>query len=242
MQRSAQVAVAALVLLVAGCTTSTAPPPAPTTAEPTASGVDWALERAEFFESLGPPPPSAPDYTEEEAHVALVQIADPVWAQILTRFPAATRPSAGFVEWQSEDDRYDESKGQIACLTEHGLAVDVGRDSEGNPGGIMLSLNDEASTVAAFFCQWVAFPIRPSPQFTPEQFGYQYDYLVGFVAPCLEAHGNDVPPPISREAYITEWPNQGWFPSITEIDDETRYNELLATCPSTMPDPDDPAF
>ena len=238
MQVATRAGVIVTVVLLAGCTSpmDTAEP----TPNATSDAVDWTGKRAEFLAALGPPP-NRLAFTEEEAHAALAQRSELEWAQILTRFPAAVRPTTGFTEWQTKEPWLDEGQGQLGCLTEHGLAVDIGRDRDGNPGGIMLSLDDEASTVAAYFCQWVAFPTRPSPQFTASEFGYQYDYLVGFVTPCLEAHGVDVPPPISREAYITEWPNQGWFPSIPDVDEET-HDELLATCSPTMPDRNDPAF
>jgi hypothetical protein len=196
--------VAVAVLLLASCAAT----PAST---PTAPATDWSAARQAFLDAYGDLPPSVP-YTDAEAADALSTEADAAWSQVSTRFADAVRPTEGFVHWATDDDRTSPTGDLATCLSTHDVQVDTGTDGAGATT-IGWGTDDTAeSWVGQFFCTEVAYPARPKPPLDAAQLGYFYDYLVGFVAPCLEANGHKVPPVISRDDFVSEYPDQGWFP------------------------------
>jgi hypothetical protein len=118
-----------------------------------------------------------------------------------------------------------------ACYAAAGIPIDYGTNSNGEIVGLGTSTNTEAEAVSAYECG-ATHPSKPWPYPSPEQLGYIYDYLVRFIVPCYEANGITNPPPPSREGFVGNWPNQGWFPTSGDLPlhppDEAALN---AACP-----------
>jgi hypothetical protein len=185
---------------------------------PTGTGVTVA--------DLGPVPEAAV-FTPEEEEAARAAAVEKSWDNFSAVYPDAIRPEATFVEYVTGAaymQRYD-------CLVAEGVDLNLSPD-----GRTWERANTSASTqfddLADFVCA-TRYPGHPQPPATVEQLGYLYDYLVQIQVPCLATFGLATEAPPTREEFITEYPDQGWFAS--PLDDTSGINEetLYSTCPST---------
>ena len=211
--RSAIVAFAAAAMLISGCTA----PDSPSTTS------TYSPELAQALLELGPYPTPAP-LTESERDAQLSEGSDREWAEVLTSFPDAIRPDVEVIETVSTNEYRDKRR---ACLTEAGETIAPGDEWE--PDGT------EASAILGYVCA-VEFPITPGRPFSDLELGYLYDFLTGFTVPCMSARGYETDPPISREAFVTKWPNQNWYPYPGGLELMAEESEqLLAECPTEPP-------
>jgi len=199
--------VLASVVMITGCTST----PAAVAPEPDARQV--------VLDTLGPFPADSP-WTEDEREQALIASSDSYWSRVTMLFPSAERPDVERVAEVSPD----ESNAQIAaCLNEAGVSL-------ASPGEFSSSY--EGDNLAWYACN-VRYPTVPRPPVNDEQLGYIYDYLTGFVAPCLEKLGLEVEAPPTRKFFIEQWPNQNWYPA-PAVDGELGELEAIGKeCPSS---------
>ncbi|WP_166878839.1 hypothetical protein [Salinibacterium sp. ZJ450] len=101
----------------------------------------------------------------------------------------------------------------------------------GKVSGMEWTTDLEEHAVGAYVC----LGRHRSQPFAPPndaQLGWVYDYLTQFLAPCYEANGIENPPGPSREDFVANWPDQGWFPTTghfpMEIDEERA---IFEACP-----------
>ena len=158
------------------------------------------------------PWPAGDPFTDADVEAARVAEAERDWQGVLARFPDAVRPEVAF-EYVTEANRVDVRR---ACFEAAGLPIEEGRS--GTPDGPVVSVNATTTTtvqeVAAYTCR-VAHPDqRTSGPPNAEQLGWIYDYLTEYYAPCYAANDIVVPPAPSRDEFVANWPNQGWFPSV----------------------------
>jgi len=104
---------------------------------------------------------------------------------------------------------------------------------ESGDGSFEMSSEDQLTfDVASYVCAAKYF-VKPSPPPTAPELDYTYTYLIEFLTPCLEAHGQTVPTPISREAFVSEYPNQHWYPG--PKGDAPDRETILKECPLRPP-------
>jgi hypothetical protein len=210
------VAAVACVALSA-CTSTPLPSDSP-------AAIDWQAERDEFAATHGELPDFGPPLSDADAFAALGPIADEAWSAVLASHPDAVRPVDGFVRWATDADVFSEEGADLAqtselaaCFTAHGALVDVGQTEDGGTA-LGASAETEEGEVGMYFCSNVAYPQRP-PSPSPERAGYIYDYYVGYLVPCFEAHGvkqGSASP--TRDQYIAEFTHQTWGPTYPEAD------------------------
>jgi len=220
------VALMALALALTGCSSWTdgQSVAAPTrTPLPTGSGMTVA--------DLGPVPEPAV-FTPDEEDAARLAAVETSWENLLLVYPDATRPDATFVEYitgAAYMQRYD-------CLVAEGVELTLSPD-ERSWERTSASAPTQAEDLADFVCA-TRYPSHPQPPATAEQLGYLYDYLVQIQVPCLGSFGIATEPPPTRDEFITEYPDQGWFASplddTSDIEGVTEAT-LFESCPSTPP-------
>lgn len=216
-----------ILLAISGCTAESAPPPSESPSPDTSTDIV-----AEALNVLGPVP-TAPPLSPEEEERARIAAVESGWDSVRAQYPDAQRPSVEF-EHYSEHEEY--LRGQIDCLRDLGLKVDLAHDADGAVNGFSLDFGEDDgqnASIGSWSCQ-VRYPQHPRPPATPEQLGYLYDYFTQFVVPCLEAHGQPQAVPLTRAEFIARWPDQGWFPSSNR--DAPDGEATDAACPSVMPD------
>ena len=166
--------------------------------------------------------PTGEPLSDEEELGETTRVIELYWQSVVADFPDAERPVVDIAEVVDAGDR----EAPLAdCLKNQGVSVPADQSAESwYPA-------TEGEALAWFTCQ-ASYPPRPSPPITDDQLGYLYDYLTLFVAPCLNKHGSNVPKPPSREDFITEWPNQMWYPEPTNVHgDDPEYAGILEACP-----------
>ena len=223
--RRASAAAVALMALAAltGCAgASTAVGDATATPEATdAAAQVVSIPMPEFA-----PWPAGDPFTDADVEAARVAEADRDWQGVLARFPDAVRPEVAF-EYVTETNRVDVRR---ACFEAAGLPIEEGHS--GTPDGPVVSVNATTTTtaqeVAAYTCR-VAHPDkRTSGPPNAEQLGWIYDYLTEYYGPCLAANAIDVSPAPPRDDFVTNWPNQGWFPSNTRPMPDPEWDAALS--------------
>ncbi len=229
-------AFAVCVLALTGCSAPTpnAPGPGSATSDapspPTGAPADSYPAVDDVLRELGPAPKPA-SFSEEQVEEARRAQVEGEWENVLERFPDAQRPDVAFIRYLADDER---AQVMVDCL------VDRGVDAELSLSGNEVSSSsppeqEQADAVSHFECR-VQFPVRPWPPLTAEQLGYLFDYLEGFTAPCLEAHGNPQPAAPTREFFIENWPQQNWFPGPSlEIMGTPEGSAIEQACPVTPP-------
>lgn len=211
---------------VTGCSAGSAPSATPWPV-PTASS-DPASSRAVSIPmpDLGPSPAPVPLSDVDRETLRLANL-DAQWQSVVSMFPDAKRPDVEFAAYLSEADRAEKL---APCYTESGIKYSEGTDENGTVVGLSPSIIDEASAVAIFLCD-AAYPHQLVAPPSPEILGYLYDYFTKFVVPCYEANGITNNPAPTREAFITQWPNQNWFPSMGDVADTADGDAIETACP-----------
>ena len=215
---------AALIVLatLTGCSGGTAAGDATATPEATDAAAQVVSIPMPEFE----PWPAGDPFTDADVEAARVAEADRDWQGVLARFPDAVRPEVAF-KYVTEANRVDVRR---ACFEAAGLPIEEGRS--GTPDGPVVSVNATTTTtaqeVAAYTCR-VAHPDkRTSGPPNAEQLGWIYDYLTEYYGPCLAANAIDVSPAPPRDDFVTNWPNQGWFPSNTRPMPDPEWDAALS--------------
>lgn len=200
-------------IALTGCATT--PGPAPSRQ----AGID----RQKVLNQLGTYPPDA-ELTDEAAAQLLGDAADSTWSRVIAQFPSAARPDVAVEKRVATEDAREIL---TTCLVESGLDLGVGGYNEYFP--------ETAPDGIAWYTCKARFPLEPEAAPTEDQLGYIYDYLVSFVVPCLEENGATNAAPPTREDFIAEWPNQGWFPYVTNAAPGSKESEKInSLCPSTI--------
>ena len=205
-------AAAAMTALAAlsGCTgASTGAGDATATPEPTdAAAQVVSIPMPEFA-----PWPASDPFTEADIEAARIAEADRDWQGVLGSYPDAVRPEVVFEAYVTDENRVDVMR---ACYEAAGLPIDEGRtgtDPDSPVDAIGTSTTTVEEAIAAHSCR-VAHPNkRTSGPPNAEQLGWIYDYLTEYYVPCFEANDIVVPTAPSRDEFVANWPNQGWFPS-----------------------------
>jgi hypothetical protein len=218
-----------LAAALAGCTAIV--PASPPPADPAEV---WSKLHAAFLAEHGDFPEGDPEYSEDEAHAALAEKADEAWANtVLVDYPDAIRPSEGFERWVTEDDYGSLESDLATCYSDHGIGVSLGYLADGTVGGMeYLSDGTEAAQVGRYFCQWVAYPSRPSPPPNEARLGYMWDYYNEFLVPCFDDFGVPQSPIIPRDEWIDSFPRANW--SLKYPQDDTDLDLLIETCPQDL--------
>lgn len=208
------------VLILSGCTAeSTAPSPG---ASPTFTAVPYPMP------DFGPKP-TMPPLTDAEAETQRVVEQDDFWQRrVLDRFPDAVRPEVKFGGYVTDDDWVDIRRD---CYTAAGLPFDIGTNPAGKGGALSPNVDTESNAVAGYVCD-SEHPFRPLAPLDARVLGWYYDYLTEFLAPCYAANGirNTAPP--SREYFIANFPDQGWWPSQGSSPMGTAVDDAIdAACP-----------
>lgn len=205
--------------LLAGCSTvEGAPAPTPS---PTFTAVAFPMP------DLGSEP-TMPPPTDAGAESQRIVDQDDHWrADVLRQYPDAARPEVTFAGYPADADRVAVMS---ACYTAAGVRFGLGTDENG-VSAISFETNSEAEAIAAFVCQ-AKNPVRPGAKPDARVLGWFYDYLTQFLAPCYAANGISNPPPPTREYFIFNYPNQGWWPSQGTMPMGTPEDEALnEACP-----------
>ncbi len=203
------VSVVAVVLLVAACS------------EQSDGEAPELSQRDAILNELGPFPASQ-ELSDEQVDAARHQAADAWWSMVAAQYPSLERPEV-VVEREAASDEVDELL--ESCLEEKGH--DLGGYSVNEIG-----LSTPEIAISWFECK-VSYPEESHPGYSNEQVAYLYDYLTGFVVPCLEERGSEIDQAPSRETFVANWPNQGWFPAANngELGSPENVAANLA-CPS----------
>lgn len=212
------------VLLLAGCATGGAPE-----AVPHPSGDPARVAVSLELPDLGAAPAGDPPLTEAESEEARLDEAEQSWQLVLQRYPNAVRPDVVFAGFVTDDTRVETMR---ECYAAAGLPVDEGRDTGGRVVSIGTTTTNEAEAIAQFACA-TAHPSKtvfPGPNAAER--GWFYDYLTTFTVPCLAANGIESDAPPSREEFVANWPNQGWYPSVGMSADAEWDAALEKACPS----------
>jgi len=175
---------------------------------------------------LGPSPAPATPGPDELEKLRLDE-QDREWDAVTATYPDAVRPADPFQEYRDPND----STALLGCLTAAGLPVDLGSTvGGGGPVSVGTSTSTEAEEVASFTC-WAGYPTKPVAPMTAAQLDYLYSYLTEYLVPCYEANGitNEKAP--SREDFVSQWPNQGWFPDTTSAAlSDQEQQRIDSTC------------
>jgi hypothetical protein len=197
-------------MLLAGCAqVEAAPDPGAPSAEsepmPDATVVAYPMP------DLGPSP--APAVLDPEGTEKLrLEEQDRQWESVTITYPDATRPADPFQQYRDSIDSVELTD----CFAAAGLQVDIGTTADGSGRtGISVSPEDESQAISAYEC-WAAYPSTPIAPMTTEQLDYLYSYLTQYLVPCYEANGVTVPEAPPRDDFVSNWPDQGWFPSTGE--------------------------
>lgn len=207
---AAVIAVGAVVLMT-GCAMGSGGNGSPSPSIPSSAPSSEApeeLAKPYPMPDLGPSPAPVPLSDDEVERMRLEQ-EDAAWAAVLMTYPDAVRPQVTFEGYLTASDRVEVMS---ACYTAAGLPLNLGKDGRGTVVSVGANVRTEAEAISQFSCQ-AAHPHRPVPPPSHEQLGYIYDYLVRFLVPCYELNGIVNPPPPPRDDFVSNWPNQGWFPS-----------------------------
>lgn len=160
---------------------------------------------------LGPSPAPAP-LDADRLEALRIEQQDQQWQGVVATYPSAVRPADPFREYRDEAAAPE----LVDCLEAAGIPVDIGTDADGEgPAGLMVSPVDEAESVASFTC-WSTYPTTPIAPMTTEQIDYLYSYLTEYLVPCYEANGATITAAPSRADFVSQWPQQGWFPTTAE--------------------------
>lgn len=175
---------------------------------------------------LGPSPAPATPGPDELEKLRLDE-QDRQWDAVTATYPDAARPADPFQEYRDPND----STALLGCLTAAGLPVGLG-STVGGGGTVSVgtSTSTEAEEVASFTC-WASYPTKPVAPMTTAQLDYLYSYLTEYLVPCYEANGitNEKAP--SREDFVSQWPNQGWFPDTTSAAlSDQEQQRIDSTC------------
>jgi hypothetical protein len=213
--------------LFAGCSTGPAPAPEATPwPVPTASELAGSSAVTVPMPDLGPSPTPVPLTDADRESLRLAGL-DAQWQAVTMTYPNAERPA---VEFNGHLDEAARAAALAPCYTESGVTYSEGKDETGTVVGVSPDITDEASAVAIYVCD-AAYPRAQVAPPSPEILGYLYDYLTQFVIVCYEANGITNPPAPTREEFVTQWPNQNWFPMI-ESDAGTASSEAInQACP-----------
>lgn len=214
---------------LAGCS-AVAAAPTPS-ADPVAI---WAEHHAEFLAEHGEFPAGDPPLSEEEGRAALAASSDRMWEDgVLSSYPDAVRPTEGFVRWQVPEDQTSITSDLATCFTSHGLLLDYGTDVDGNVSGLGSSGPNTVDTlVAQFFCNFVAYPHRPTPPPNAARLGYIWDAYNEFLVPCFEANGVPQQPIAPRDEWIADFPNSTWTPR--HPTDDADLDRIYQICPMDL--------
>ena len=223
----AALAAASVALALAGCASADATageaPPSP---EPTPLAVTVPMP------DLGPVPDPDPPLSEEESEAKRLEAADQRWEWVLATYPDAVRPADPFEAYITDDQRVEV---MTDCLEAAGVPIERGYATADLTGPVLSAHpmpETEAQAVAGYMCD-VAHPVKIVAGFANEaELGWIYDYLTRFTVPCYEANGIENPPPPSREEWVANWPNPGWFPTTGDLPLEPEFEAALAeACP-----------
>lgn len=177
---------------------------------------------------LGVLPVADPPLTESQSEAARLEQVEEAWQQLLVRYPTAVRPEVSF-GYVTDETRVETIR---ACFTAAGLPIDEGRDADGQVVSIGTSTANEAEAIAQFICV-TAHPTKIASAGPNEaERGWFFDYLTEFTVPCLAANGIETEPSPTREEFIANWPNQGWYPTVVMSADAAWDASLEAACPS----------
>ena len=216
--------VSAAVLGLTGCTGAMVGSPTETAADAKASGAS-PISKSVVLAALGAVPPAVPR-TDEQVEEQRISNADFAWGFVVDKFPDETRPEVDFVRYVQPEES---AQARHGCLVERGV-TGASIDIDGN---LSIDMSDpdtvRDSTIGSYACS-VAYPASPGPQLSDEQSAYLYDYFVKFLVPCLEAEGQEISDAPSREAFIANWPNQGWFP----VPDDDRTEAVCQNVPDGL--------
>jgi len=187
--RGRTVVVAALVVVLTGCTAPTGTPGAPTT------GASGPTPMAPWTPSYSITLPAMSDAeamerrAEQLAHLAeTYELVDP--------------PNLALVRWTTMSD-YGVTMAE--CYRSAGFDALGGGNTVGFPGDSVGPAQQSAFRLADYECQskYTLHPKYRQP-FTEEQWEVFYDYWTQWLVPCLEGLGGHPPAPPTRETFVAQ--------------------------------------
>lgn len=109
-----------------------------------------------------------------------------------------------------------------------------------NPSGTGITYDEpsqaqrQAFGLAMFQCTAMYLPDpRLLAEQTPELAGQQWDYIMGYLMPCLAAHGYpNLEPPPTREVFVAE--NTAWA-GYPPLPDNESGQQVARECPQNVP-------
>jgi hypothetical protein len=225
--RAALAAASVIALALTGCATADA-----TATEPSASPEPTPLAVTVPMPDLGPVPEPDPPLGEAESEAKRIEAADQRWMWVVASHPEAVRPADPFEAYVTDDQRVEV---MTACLEAAGVPIERGYGSPDLTGPVLSVTpmpENESQAVAGYVCD-VAHPVKVVAGFANDaELGWIYDYLTRFTVPCYEANGIENPPAPSRDQWVANWPDQGWFPTTGDVPLEAEFEAALAeACP-----------
>jgi hypothetical protein len=117
---------------------------------------------------------------------------------------------------------------KLQCLVDQGWPVEANGPRGISAEKVPVAQNFQAQ-VDELRCEaGLALPDMSTT--TSSDVGRLYDFLVGQIAPFLEAEGFDVPEPPSRDAFMENYPNVDWSPW-GSVPDSADHAALDKQCP-----------
>jgi hypothetical protein len=214
-----------LVLALTGCSAASG---APASRTPTPSATPLAVSVPTPDLGPSPQPTALSDAQAEQLRLAQRETS---WQGVLAQYPNAVRPDVPFDGYLVQAD---EMTVMSACYKEHSVPVGygypIGAKKGDPPTSVGGEANNEQQAIGLYFCG-AEHPGRPTAPLRPDQLAWMYDYMTEFLVPCYEAKGITVPPAPSKQAFVSTWPNQNWFPSPGMTANPDKDAAIAKACP-----------